>query len=252
MKKIVSVLMILVTLFTFSVTAMAADVEFVPSIGNKGAPELVVDGDVIGHVRNPEGDILSTEHTDCLIITPVAEANTSTEIPEDARDILLQVYEELSKPGTKLSEECPELKKAVAAELGENKTADDLVVRDLFDVTSVCSDLDQHLAKEGNVLDLTFKLGLGKDAFVTAMVYVDGAWKPLPKVVNNGDGTVTAYFEALCPVAFLVEADVAGQSPDTGDHSASDLALWIALMAVSLALIVVLVVFARRSRSNET
>ena len=42
MKKLVSMLLVIFTLCSFSLTAMAKDVEFVPSITNKGAPELLV------------------------------------------------------------------------------------------------------------------------------------------------------------------------------------------------------------------
>ena len=194
MKRIVTLMLMVVMLITMSVNAVAAPLGFVPSIENKGAPSIVVidkenDKDVIGYIVDPDKNKLSTEHDDCLIITPVGEAETSTEIPEAARKTLLDIYDELKEKGTD----------AIPGVDGN------MVLRDLFDISSDCGDIDTLLPVDGNTLDLKFDLKVTKNTAVQAMLYTNGAWKKLP-VVNNGDGTVTATFEDIGAVAFLVDA----------------------------------------------
>ena len=65
-----------------------AAVDFVQSITYKPAPDIIIFGDedgneLIGYIRDEEGNIVSTEHDncvhkDCIIITPVSEAETTT------------------------------------------------------------------------------------------------------------------------------------------------------------------------------
>lgn len=266
MKKLASVLLVILTLFSFSLTVMAKDVEFVPSITNKGAPELVVTIDengneVIGYLRDANKKVIATEYSDHVVITSVSDAETSTEIPSEAKDLLIKVYDELSLPDTKLSDLCPELDELVKSELGNDKSADDLVIRDLFDITPLCDPLKTELPKDGNVVDFTFKVGIDANTFISAMVYVDGAWKLVP-TVNNGNGTVTCTFEDICPVAFLVPSNastpsdvvIADGAMDsnvivTGIDNISSIILWGSVMAVSLALIITLCVVSRRKEN---
>jgi len=220
MKKVLSILLVVVTMLTFSVTALAANVEFVPSIENKGAP-TVVDSNVT------------------VVVTPVGEAEKSTTIAAEAKAALLKAYDELSAAGASLSALCKDLDAAVAAALGEGKTANNLVVRDLFDVTAT------NLTA-GTALNVTFKLNVAADQYVAAMVYNNGAWSVV-KAVNNGDGTVSCTMDNAGAVALMVPSTASttpGGAPETGDNS--NLTLWVSVMAVSLAAIVALVVFNRK------
>lgn len=249
MKKLLTLALCIVLVFTLTFSVTAA--EFVESVTNKGAPELViidiVDGkEVVGFITGPNGEKLSTEYLECLIITSVAEAPTDPDIPDEARDLLLQVYEELNKTDTKLSEICPELDEIVKENWGKDKSADDLVVKDLFDITDYCDDLTEHL-KDGSILDLTFDVGIGSNVFITAMVYVDGKWQPVVDTINNGDGTVTVKFDKICPVAFLVPATAANSSttsPTTGDMTT--VAIWGIVMLASIAGFVFLTIYSRK------
>lgn len=268
MKKLLSIAIALVMVLTLSVSAMAADVDFVSSITNKGAPEIITTTDdsgrkVIGFVCDANGKKLTTEYEDCVVITSISDAQDSTEIPAEAKDTLIAVYEELNKADAKLSELCPELNDIVAKELGEGKTADDLVIKDLFDISAVCEELQTHLPVEGTYIDLSFDLSIPGDTLVVAMVYVDGKWEPVISTTNNGDGTITCRFDNIGPVAFLVPADAdtdaeSGSDTDTntkpevpvtGDTSQSQLILWIAVMGTSLTAVVVLaVVFLKKKK----
>lgn len=264
MKKFISILLAMLTLLSFSASVMAADSDFVPSITNKGAPEFAVTIDedgkgVIGYLRQEDGTVIAIEYEDHVVITSVSDADDSDEIPEDAKKTLKDVYDDLCKDDTKLSDLCPDLNDLVSSKLGDDKTADDLVIKDLFDITPLCDDLKTQLPTDGIVVDFNFKVALDPDAFIAAMVYVDGVWKLVP-TVNNGDGTITCTFEEICPVAFLVPADSAtdGVISDgatdsnvtivTGKDNLTSILFWGGTMALSLGLIVVLCVVTRRKK----
>lgn len=250
MKKTLSFLMVAVMLVLSFSMAVSAD-NFVPSITYKPAPDLVYtegeDGKkIIGYVVDPEGNKLTTEYHDCLLITSVAEAPTSEKIPDDARDTLLAVYDELSAADMKLSTISDELNALTKAAIGHD--ADHLVVKDLFDVTVLCDELKTNLAPVGNTIDLTFELPVNADSFVVVMTYKNGEWAPIEKTVNNDDGTITCTFEDFCPVAILVPATDEGLTPPaTGDIVTNQVAFWGFVMVISTALIVVLVVVSRRN-----
>ena len=218
---------------------------FVPSISYKGAPEIVPIDPANGIIATVTGTVGNDEHDskvkgDCIVITPVSEANTSPDIPDDAAILLLRVYNELLEQDTKLSDLSDELNQLVEAKLGNGKDADDLVVKDLFDVSVICDKLEASLAPEGNTLDLTFKLGVDADEEVFIMTYKNDVWSPAENVVNNGDGTVTGTFEHFCPVAILVEGQGSSHSPETGVFDVTY--LWAIVAVVSAALIVVVAV----------
>lgn len=275
MKKIVSFMLVLITLFAFSVNVMATDVDFVPSITNKGAPQLVItrgsDGkNIAGYLYDNNGNLVSTEKDDCMVITSIFDLDKSKDIPKDAKDLLLNVYEQLNQQDAKLTVLCPELNDIVKDQLGDSYTADDLVIRDLFDISGMCDELQKELVKDGYTLELKFDLNIASNSFVTAMVYVDGKWQPLKKVVNNGDGTITCTFENLGPVAFLVKGgDNAIQTVNpngstnangngstgangtlaTGDSLLNSAGLWSAILVVSASLIVMQLVSFKKRRN---
>lgn len=249
MKKIVTALMTLVLSLALACPVLAAD--FVESIGYKPAPEIVVlkeeDGkSIIGYIEDEEGNKITIEHKDCLVITPVSEADSSQEIPSEEKEILLKEYNDFATGKQKLSdiEGLDEYAKKI---LGEGKDADDLVIRDFFDASLIC-DEKEELKKDGTTIDLTFKVGVGKDTPINAIVFLNGEWQLVKNVVNNGDGTVTCTFEDLCPVAFIVPGETVEQSgsttPITGDNA--NIVMWSAIAAVSLVLIIALGVVYRR------
>ena len=72
MKKVLSLVMAFVLALTITISATAAT--FVPSIENKGAPELIIldetdEGFVVGYITDKNGDKLTTEYLECFIIT---------------------------------------------------------------------------------------------------------------------------------------------------------------------------------------
>lgn len=239
MKKILSLMMVLVLCLSMSVTALAAD-NYVPSIGDKQEPDIVVDGDVVATIEKyPDGTILDdvTVQDACLIVTSVATAQAGTNnIPADAKALLLDVYQKLVDGTMKIPYE----------DLGKDPSA--MEIRDLFDVTLLCEEHTKQL-EEGNVLKVTFDLGVKSGEAVYAMVYVDGQWKKVPSCVNNGDGTVTVKFSEICPVVFCVEAKT--PPVQTGDANRNTVAIYGGVLAVSAAAMVGLVVVYRKKAAEE-
>lgn len=239
MKKILSLMMVLVLCLSMSVTALAAD-NYVPSIGDKQEPDIVVDGDVVATIEKyPDGTILDdvTVQDACLIVTSVATAQAGTNnIPADAKALLLDVYQKLVDGTMKIPYE----------DLGKDPSA--MEIRDLFDVTLLCEEHTKQL-EEGNVLKVTFDLGVKSGEAVYAMVYVDGQWKKVPSCVNNGDGTVTVKFSQICPVVFCVEAKT--PPVQTGDANRNTVAIYGGVLAVSAAAMVGLVVVYRKKAAEE-
>ena len=239
MKKMLCLVFAIVMCFGLVVPAFAAEDTFTPSVAYKDAPELVTIQDpegneAIGVVKNGEGEIISYIYAHCLVITPVAEAETSTEIPEAARQTLLSVYAALLDNSMKIPYE----------KFNANLDPDHMVIRDLFDATFICEEHPEMLAAEGVVLELMFKMNIKEDVEVFASTYNDGQWNPIVSTVNNGDGTVTCTFEHLCPVAFSVPTD-SGPSL-TGDSSVAAVMPWVALLSVSAVALGVLLVVRRK------
>lgn len=234
MKRAISLLIALVMCLGLAVPAFAA--EFVPSITGKDAPEIVPieddDGnEAIGTIEQ-NGDIIDYVYGDCLVITPVSEATTSTLIPDDAEELLLDVYEQLSDG----SMELPYNK------ISSDLDPDDMVIKDLFDVSWLCEEHPPIVAQEGVTVTLIFDLGVDKDTTVYCMTYMNNAWDPVVSCVNNGDGTVTVVFEDFCPVVFAVEKETPPAS--TGDNS--NVHVWMIVMAVSVVALGAVLVLSHR------
>lgn len=230
MKRVVCLIAVMALCVALACPAFAAEDDFVPSIPYKGAPDIVpvVDPEgnsVIGIVTEKE-EIIDYVEDHCLVVTPVAEAEKSELIPEDAKEQLLDLYDKL-KDGTM---EIPYEKH------GKDLDKKDMVIRDLFDISWLCEDHPVIVAEDGVYLELIFDLGVDEDTDIYAMSYVDGEWIPVVELTNNGDGTVTVVFEDVGPVEFSVEQ----KSPPAATGDQMDITLWMILMVVSAAALVVL------------
>lgn len=242
MKKIIALLTVLMLCAAMVVPASAAS-EFTPSVSNKPAPEIVPvidpNGDpAVGEIIDEVEEIIDYVYDPCIVVTPVSEATTSTEIPDDAEELLLEVYEKLDNG-----------EMSIPYQDLFGKDGDDMVIRDLFDVTFLCADHPEMLAPTGIVFRITFDIGVEAGVDVYTTTYKNGAWVPAVSTVNNGDGTVTCLIEDFCPVAFSVEVeeDVPVEPPvQTGDQAGEQLYIWVAVAAVALVAVVVLsVVYVR-------
>ncbi len=251
MKRLISILVILV--FCLSLVCPVLADEFVPSIAEKGAPEIVLikddqGKDAIGQILDENGNAIGYLYEECLIITPVSQAKTSTEIPDEAEKVLLDVYNKLVSGAINLPYD----------KFNANLDPSTMVIRDLYDVSWRCgeeSGLEDHpdhpaeVAPKGITIRITFKLGVSKNANVYTMSYKNDAWNPIVKTVNNGDGTVTCTFEDFCPVSFSVGSTYVTPPSQTGDNGM--LYLWVGLLSIAVlglaALIAVPAVMKKRN-----
>ena len=223
MKKIVALILALVLCLAVAAPAFAAGT-FVPSVSYKDGPEIE-DAEMDGQKVDA-----------CLIVSSVADAkNKTTDIGQDDRDQLVEVYDALLGGTMKLPIE------------------EDHVIRDLVDVSFAETGCvgqnhghEEWLAQPGNTVTVTFDLGVAKSEEVFVMVYVDGQWVPAEKVINNGDGTVTVVFEDICPVAFCVVDDKVDGPAQTGDAEGQDIFQWIVIMIASVISMVALTVHRRK------
>lgn len=232
MKKFIACLAVLMLCATMILPVMATAEVFTPSVSNKPAPEVVPVPDpdgkpAVGVVLDGDGEIVDYVYDDCIVITPVSEAATSTRIPDAAEALLLDVYAKLTKGEMTIPYE-----KHDSALNSSN-----MVIRDLYDVSFLCEEHPEMLAPKGIVFQVKFDLGVAADVDVFAMTYKNGEWNPIIDLVNNGDGTVTCTFEDFCPVEFSVKTKVT-PPVQTGDQG--NMGLWILLAAVSVCGIAVL------------
>ncbi len=233
MKKILSLIMVLALCMSLAATVMAAD-NYVPSIGDKNAPEI--DGEAVLVEDGKDLEVVPSDH---LVITSVNQAkNNETAIPADAKAELLSVYDQLKDGSMKIPYD-----KA-------GKDPSTMEIRDLFDASLICTEENSHaekLAKGEIDIRMTLDTGVKKGDDVVIMAYVDGQWVSAVSVVNNGDGTVTVVLEELCPIAICVNAKT--PPAQTGD-AMNDGSLYIwggVLVACLVAMIVLVVVYRKKS-----
>lgn len=233
MKKIIVCLVVM--LLCVSMVAPAYATNFTESVEGKDAPTIVPVIDDQGNprpgvIKGEDGEIIGYLDEDCLIVTSVAEADISVEIPKEAKNLLLWLYQQLMQG-----------KMEVPYQLhNPNYNSKSMVIRDMFDVTFLCGDHPEMLEAAGVVLQLTFQVpGLKANQDVSVMTYKeeDGGWADIHDIINNGDGTVTCVFEHLCPVAFSVAVDNAPPE-QTGDTN--EINVWAIVALSSLAAIAVL------------
>ena len=223
MKRMFAIITVALMCVSLMVPAMAAQ-EFMPSVTNKPAPEVMV-----ARILDKDGSVIEEVGNECLIITPVSEANTSTEIPAASREVLLNVYGKLLDGSMTIPYE----------KHNDNLDPSKMVSRDLFDATFVCTECPEMLEPEGVVLEIVFDLNVAPGVNVYAMTYKNDQWDPIVSCVNNGDGTVTATFEKLCPVEFSINTDT---TPPSGTGDVNPFSVWGVIAIVSLAAIVILTV----------
>ena len=209
MKRICAIVLVLLLLAVLELPVMAAENEFAPSIGYKGGPEI------------DKAEMDEEEVTPCLVITSIPQAQKKeTDITQNERDLLLEVYEKLGKNEMELP-----LKN------------DDYVVRELIDISwrnSDCVEQDDHnhkkwLSQDNTSLKVTFDTKIPQNMDVVVLVYIDEQWIPVTDVTRNSNDSITCVFEDICPVAICV-CEITAPPAQTGDPIGQMLWLWIVLM----------------------
>lgn len=224
MRRVICLIAVLAMCAALACPVAAATDTFVPSISYKDSPEIV------------DAEMNEEDVTGCLVVSSIKECeDKTTDIYQEDRDLLLEVYEKLSDGSMELPLE------------------DDYVIRELVDVSFLKTDCvevphghKEWLAEGNTDITVQFDLGVKKTTEVIVMVYIGGEWIRVEDVVNNGDGTITCVFDDICPVAFCVEDGAEIEPPKTGDAAGRSLILWAVLMVASMGGVVVLLAGRRR------
>ena len=177
MKKIISLVLVLMLCVALSATAMAG---FAPSVTYEEEAKAF-----LTEATFDEGIV-----TEKLIVTTELDAEEkTTAISQEERDLLLDVI------------------KQVEEETMVIPFSEGFVLRELvcIDFVPEAADMAEELKEEGVTLTATFDLGVDADVEVEVFSYIDGEWIAAVSVTNNGDGTVTVVFEDICPVAFAIK-----------------------------------------------
>ena len=243
MRKVICLLIVLLLCASLVLPAFAAEDGFVPSITYKPNPELqpVVgeDGEeYIAVIRDADGNIISYVEHKCLLITPVAHVwDEDKEVPEEVKELLLELYSGLVSGTMVIPYEKHE------ADLDPAN----MVIRDLFDIRWTCTEHPLMLEPEGVVIEIIFDLGVVADAQIFVQTFDEETreWEPIVKTVNNGDGTVTCTFEHLCGVEFSMPG--AATVVPVEEPAKPDVTIWIVLL-IAAACAAVGVVAAKKKK----
>lgn len=284
MKKAICLFCVLAALLALSSPVFATSNGMVPSVTYKETPpvitvelkvpqEVLESADISPELKEMiESDDETFEQVDhCLVITSVIQAEEKkTDISQETRDVLLEVYESLSEGAmihlkdllnqmdvsAPIDETTPTNGGTTPSD-GETDPSDaeekkDYVVLQLVDISfqqlacKECGHLhEEALELEDTEVSVVVDLGVSPDVAVKAVCYKNDKWNPVKSVVNNGDGTVTCVFEHFCPVAFCVEAAVEEQPPVEADNAN----LWWVVLVVCVAFFLFLI--ARRRKESE-
>lgn len=214
----------------FSIVCPVYAAKDIGNIEGTLTPKLLKAGSVV----DSKGQILAKEKKESIIITPISKV-------ESEDDISVIEYQKFAT-GEKRLTDVNGLEKQVKKVLGENSDVDSLYIRDYFNLT-LNSEKNELLKEKGITIDLTFESGVGKKEKVFAIYLHDDKWKCIDSVKNNGDGTVTATFEELSTVAFLVAEetiDVVEREELQIREYHTEIEIWSMVAVISFGLIVVL------------
>lgn len=194
MKKIIALLLTVMTVMTMSLSVFAAPGNFVQSPSNISGPELI------------RFTITTPSDEEYLKVTPYSKRHT---LPEFERKTLEIAYDEIVN-AIDLSTLCDDF----ATHLKKNKIdAKDVFISYLFDVTLFnCIHTQPH-----DSFTITVKFE-SLEGFAGLLHRENGEWKMVEDVTVDADGkTMTFTVDKLSP--FAVAVDTSNEPPFTGDNN---------------------------------
>lgn len=245
-KKLLSCLSALFISLLFSTSVFAAIFSSSPT--KNPAPKLIKVEMIDTH-----GEVTDCASYGNLIVTSLSYDKNAT---EDIKDTLEDAYNILKN--NPLEVVIPMITERLDLYSGD-LSAEDLVVKDIFDVTLI-GDAKEDYEKNGGSIRITYDLNIPEDTFYTVGHYssyeqrtddtyltqggttdVDKSWYLLDedKAVRNSDGTLTVETDSLSPFAIITERDTlavaanAPLSPQTGDETSTVLLLCAASLGAA-------------------
>ena len=205
----IAALMLSAVLLTGTVCAS----NFNASVEQKGAPQIVEtmnteNQSVAAIIKDAQNVELQGVPVGDLIVTPLADIKEEEkQVSEAIKKALEAAYEQIVSVKTldELTEELPAALEAVNKALNTSYQAEDLIVRDLIDV-SLSEGYQQYLT-DGNSITVIFDLKVNaEEALLVLHNYEGDKWEVIDndnvKILDNGHVEVT--FNSLSPVAFVV------------------------------------------------
>ena len=227
MKRLFSILVVMILVLAMAVPAFAAPADFVDSIAEKPAPGLLDQGDceehdepVYGWILDANGNQIDCLHEGQIIVTPLHQMDEAEEhgiLPQEVIDLIWAVYEDLHSGDVEL-DDIHGLVERIKAELGEYAESHHVSIYELFDVTILDGDKNVVQLPDGHSLLVKFDVKFPLGAFLEVMSYAEDHWQLAESVEIAEDG-VYVVFDHLCPVVFLVEAEDVPGSGEAGEGS---------------------------------
>lgn len=150
---------------------------------------------------------------------------------KDNKDVKVEVVEITNAEEKAAAEEVK--KTATVKEILKDKFVEGMKTVDVREVRVVG---DESLVKWP--ITITFKVpGVVETTKVAVLHYVDGAWKVEPS--KAGKGTITATFDSLSPVAFIVDENTAvdPKAPPMGENAMVTVVALVAIVAAAGAVV---------------
>lgn len=223
MKKVRLFASVLLLIGVLTTNVFAA--QYLPSVETQDAP--TVDKVMI---TDQDGNEVSSGSIE-LAVTPVSKADEAP--TQDISDALTSAMDDIQKADSlaALPSESGTIRDDLQAALDSfdtDFTVEDLVVRDLFDV-SIIDENAELLKDTGTTVTLTFQVDVQSDEVLIVLHnYETGKWEVIDSslVKINGDGTVSVTMDSLSPIAFVtaVEQDEPDNpvNPDKPDKPSPD------------------------------
>ena len=234
MKKLFAALLVL-SMLTVSVAAT----EFVRSLEEKPAPDVIPEAEILPDEEHKEPVIVDLGE---MIITPYSERDQAR--TEEIKITLEKAADELTN--NEVSELCPdayEQLKAMAPDLKD----EDIVVRDLFDLRMFGTMYDEFYSRNPKdaILQVTFDCNLTPEEATPVVMYKQldsDKWVAVPAdwLTRDNNDNLTVWMQYVAgPIVFLalpasiIIVDPTHESPETGDTLALSIAAAAAAVAVA-------------------
>ncbi len=219
MKKLITLLVAFIMVFTLCVPAFAAEGSFVQSPG-KTNPE----------VTNVQTDIPNYDGR--IIIVPY---DRKTTLPADESNLMDRAYDDIAGKthnGNNLGEVIDQIAK------DNNTTSDKLGVSDLFNVRET----NVNYNSNGTY---TITVAVSNVGNFQSLIYrdKDGVWHTVPGAKLSADGKYLTFTTTVLSVPYAFVVEKTGASPKTGDTGA----IYICFALVSSAAMMVFLGFKLKS-----
>lgn len=220
------------TLMLATLLTVPAFANFTPSVEAKPAPDVVPEGEIAAVIKDSAGNVVDTVTRLELIITPASKKHEA--VAQKITDNLVRAETRITQIDH-LGHLTPELEQVLLRAQKENKIPhisevkiEDLVVRDLFDV-SVVRDGQVIAIPNGHTITFSIQTDLSDEVlhFVLHNA-VNHEWEVLEEARAMHDGIITVTVDSLGPFAIVVDGaadldvDPSGpSSPQTGESTSS-------------------------------